>query len=320
MKKHRLLSLLPALALLAGCGPGPEPPSPDPVTTPSPALTATPAPVSTPSPVPISTPTPAPTPAQTSTPSPAPAAEPTPAPALWEADPRQFILDNLNAAFSDGSLSMRVFFNNGSGPAGAAMPDSECGQKIRGLFSAYDWRAARPPQIENVPFDCFTVELYDEDAPYHISFSTCSNVLCAIPFDSAMDWLYFSADGAENLCRDLTALCPDPIVQCALVSCTAQKTAEDTARQFMDDLFAVMRRNGHIADDEVFSLDVLDPSDTLTFNVRFRVKAAHPEWSFWANGYSRYPVDKSGWTDTIEWMVCLSTDVEQGIYRLDWIG
>lgn len=316
---HRIgiVVLCAVLSLCAACSPAAEvTPAPTPEPTPAPTSLPTPEATSEPTLGPTAEPTSAPTPAPTRT----PAGKPTPTPAPWEAAPGQFILDNLNAAFSDGRLCVRVFFNNGSGPANAVMLDSECGREVRELFSSYDWKAARPPQVESVPFDSFSVELYDDNAPYYVWFSAYSNVLCLSPAGGAMDRLYFSADGAERLCGDLTALCPDPIIQCALVSSAAQKTETDTARQFMDDLFAVMLKNGHIADHEVFGLDVIEPADALTFNVRFRMKAAHSEQSLWTSGSGPYPADESGWTDTIKWMVCLSADPEQGIYRLDWIG
>lgn len=304
--------LCAALLFCAACSPTAEiTPAPTPEITPDPTAEITPAPTAEITPAPTVKVTPAPTPA------PSPTSKPTPAPAPGEANPRQFILDNLNAAFSDGTLYVRIFFNNGSGPAGAAMPDSECGQDIRNLFSAYDWKEARQPQVESVPFDSFTVELHDDNAPYYVSFSTYSDVLWLTSANDAMDRLYFSANGAEKLCRDFTALCPDPLVQCAFVSSAAQETEEDTARQFMDDLFAVMLQNGHIADYELLGLEVADPSDALIFNTGFRVKAARPDWNFWTGGY---PVDESGWTNTIQWMVCLAADAEKGIYRLDWIG
>lgn len=273
--------------------------------------------------------TPTPAPESTLEPTPEPTPAPTPEPPPWEVNPRQFILDNLNAAFSNGRLNVRVFSSHGSGPASTAVLDSECGQEVRELFSSYDWEVTQRPLSEDIPYLSFGVDFHDLDAPYNIGIDTYSDALSMFPFDDSMDTLYFRADGAENLIWDIVSLCPDPRAQCALVRCPVQETREGTARLFMDDFFSVMLENGHITDYELVRLDMLreDPDypSMITFNVRFRLKAAHPEWAFWTDAWLHYiSVDESGWTNTIEWKVYLVTDDVAGgdgeVYVIDWIS
>ncbi len=257
---------------------------------------------------------------------PAAVPSPTPPPAAWEADPKQFILDVLDAAFSDDKLKVRIFLNNGSGPISLSMLDSECGQDIRDLFSAYDWEvtdweATQRPEGVSAPSDSFCVDFCDPDVPYYFYFYTWSDVLWLVPADGAddtMERLYFTAPGAKNLSRDFTALCPQPAAQCALISFPVQETLEDNARRFMDELFAVMLENGHILEHELLALDTVDGAYML-FDVSFRIKAACPERNVWTSGYNGPLVDASGWTDTIKWRIWLTASAEEGICRLDWI-
>lgn len=349
--------LCAALLFCAACSPTAEvTPAPTPEITPAPTSEITPAPTPEITPAPTaeitSAPTPEITPAPTlkvtpaptpkATPAPTPeitptiAPDPTPAPTApdltsWEGDPGQLILDILNAGFSDGRLGVRILYS-ATGPISTSVLDSERGQEIRDLFSSYDWKVTQRPKDETSPFDRFSVGFQGGDGSYDILISSDSNVLWVVREGMVMQWLYFCAEGAENLGKDLVALCPDPVTQLVLVSSPAQETREDSARRFMEDYFAVLRKNGHIADSRLVQLDVVDvidendepdesPEDShmILFDVQYRLKAAHPELEIWTDGYYSYPVNTSGWTKTIKWRICVGSDEEGNIYRFEWL-
>lgn len=258
------------------------------------------------------TPTPEPTPEPTSEPTPAPTPEP------WEADPGQFIQGCLELDFAvDGRIPLCVNIDPGSMPLREIMHDSEVGQAIRDLFAAYEWECVEKPAESDGPdpvvgigaYLGVAVAMYDmEDAPRQFYVSTYDNVISLY----AADWdksFYFRAEGAENLCRDLIVLCPNPYAQATTVYSPLQKTAADTAKRFLDDFFASMAESGHITDYQLLEGYVLDP-ENMVYRIRFRLKPANPEWEFWS-GNSYDPLNASGWTQIIEMRFWLETDGER---------
>lgn len=284
------------------------------------ALTAcTPTAETTPSPTPTATPTVAPTPAPTAA---EPTPEPTPTPEPWADDPGQFIRDNLDAAFSDGTLYTQFWIFSGSGPAAAEIGETDHGQAIRNLFAAYAWEVTQGPEKVGEPFNGYSIWTYDEDAPYYIQFYSYSDVICLEPVDGKGDKLYFRAEGAKELCGKLLALYPSIVTHSALVDCPARATKAETAQLFVDGLFTALLENGHITDYEVSAPGKVSCSEPqwLSFDITFRVKPAHPELAVWGEEGDMGKLQKSGWTAETTVGILLETNEEKDIYRFESIA
>ena len=232
-----------------------------------------------------------------------------------EDSPRQLLLDNLGAGPGDGNgVNGNIWLANGSGPAPISFVAGESSQAVRSLVASYDWEAvALPEGSAAIGSRLYSLSLNSLDAPYQIWFFAGKDVIQAFPTArDGSDILYFRADGAENLCEKLIAISADPVAQASLVNCPAQGTAEATAQRFMEEYFSVMKSNGHITDSELISLDM----GSNFFEVSFRLKAAQPEAVF---GLQEYLSGPSGWTETLNWQICLHPVEEDGIYRLYWL-
>ncbi len=275
-------------------------------------------------------------------PAPEPPAAVTPAPAVrpWEADPKGYVLEQLDALLEEGQWNVRFWIFPGSGPMSESFPEAEFGKALRGVFAAYDWQLTQAPEYDEnavYPPDSYSISIYPNymtpaEAARPIFCETGSPVLHLSAWSGEEEYgdLFFTAPGAENLCQDIADLCP---YWSAVTGCRTRTAPQDTplatARAYLEGTFAILREKGHILDERIDSLEYLPPewdgesvgtgymtyddSVAVHFRAEFSLKPTKPQLTGWQN----IGVDEEGWAHEAYAKIVITLGGD-GLYELSW--
>lgn len=260
----------------------------------------------------------------------------------WETDPNAYVMERLDTCLhEEGRWSLYFWIFPGTGPVSGWLPEAEYGDALRALFSSYDWKVTQMPEyseetanapsaygIQFTPGYPAMVEhigpiyLNSNDATIRMSFYDEEN--------KQYGSLYFTAEGAEDLCDAIADLYPgwEAVTGCRTRT-TPQATPEATARAYLEDTFAVLKDKGHITEARIDSLEYIPPvwdgesvdnnymtyDDTVAvqFQAKISFQPTRPELSYW----QELGMDKEGWAGVEFSKIALSL-CEDGLYELGW--
>ena len=277
-------------------------------------------------------------------PAPEPPAVVTPAPAVrpWEADPKGYVLERLDALLDEGQWNVRFWIFPGSGPCGAEMPEAEYGEALHTLFASYDWQLTQAPTYEDdeaaaaLP-DSYSIGFYPgyTGSDKELQPIYCGNYSPVLQMGAwsekeGYSSLFFTAPGAETLCAAISDLWPGWE---ELTGCRTRTVPRDTplatARAYLEDTFAALRDKGHIVDAHIDSLEYIPPewdgesvgnnymtyddSAAVHFRAKFSLKPIRSELTYWQGR----GVDENGWVHYTFSRIVLNL-CEDGLWELGW--
>lgn len=286
---------------------------------------------------------PQPTPEPPAAVTPAPEAAPSERAAKpWEADPKGYVLERLDALLDEGQWNVQFWIFPGSGPCGDRMPESEYGEALRALFASYDWQLTQAPTYDEdeaaaAAPDSYSISIYPSytGSDREIQPIYCGNYSPVLQMgtwseEEGYGSLFFTAPGAENLCAALSDLWPgwEELTGCRTRT-APQSTHWATAKTYLEGTFTALRDKGHILGARIDSLEYIPPewdgesvgnnymtyddSVAVHFRAKFSLKPTRPELTYW----QERGVDRDGWVhyefDKIVIGLC-----GDGLYELSW--